>query len=1158
MIRTPVFIFILYNFFPFILNYKGDIKIYFFGEDDFLSLKIGNEDYIIQGKENFWDYSRDYSRYIFTFQTTSGEKIISECTTGNDQFLIFAYFDIYNSNQKINIDFNCNCPTKYPYPASFENYNFNSYDYYQCNSNVICTALTPFYCEDLNLIFYATTEESSSISNITFYFNNDSYFYIIPEDIPENVNIYCDDELMVNDEYYNTSCEFRFESSFTGTYIFSFNAVDIYNHTNIKSIYPCNITLIICFKGCKTCLGENNVTLTTQNCTSCYKGYIFFENETNVGCCFSNTTEIDGYYINYNESKYKKCHEFCLKCKNNNTNCSKCKKGYAYYNFQCLTQCPIGTHLNEEGNLCICNYKFYIDDFNMTFCLNKEENCDEKISYPFLLNGECLKKCKKEYPYSFNNICYSKCPSNSIANDDDKICECKNKYYKENKKLFCLNENEECSEKYPFLIFNENECVKSCDELKLFIFNNKCLSTCDGNKIISDNKKYCKCKFNYYIKNSFNYCLNENEKCPEDFLYLYENKICVNKCPENYLSFNYECIKNCTENYYEFNLTCVQTCPENYYKTINRKCENADCLERDLNENILLIHENNYEEFKGKNTCDFDNKNYNYFIAEIYDSNIILNNSNNKTSFNLNECENILKKNYNIPENKSLTIFKIDYYFENSSFPKMEYKIFNNDKILNLSYCENVSFTISKPVNIENLNIDISKFNETLNYPEIDIFDINSNFFNDICSTFTSSDKTDIPLGDRKKDYFQNVTLCEDGCIYDSFNKTSFKVNCICGNTQLKIKNIEDNINNLFSNSNLKLLKCVSIYLTPKNYFKNLGIFIFKTVELIEIILFFFTLYNGFLPIIIFIKLNKNNIYFKNKTTHNNTNNNPPKKNKEISFSINNFNNKKNKLPIKNIIIYKDINVLEDNFNNSKHILVTKKKDILEKHKIFTNEEINILNYEKSLLIDNRSLLKIYYSFLKYSQLIIFTFITNSDFNLRKIKISLFIFSFVLFLTFNTLFFTDESMSHIYKQGGSFDFIYNLPKTIFSGICCGVINFLLKFLSLSQKDIEKFNKMNEKDKSREINKYKKYWYCKIIIFYFLIFIFIELFQIYVGTFCTIYKNTQKHLIKSTTISFILSMIYPFGICLLTAILRKISLVQKNKFLFLLSKLLQMF
>ena len=79
MIRNNVFIFILYNFIPFILNYEGNIKIYFFGEDDLLSLKIGNKDYIIQGKVELGSYNNYewvYSRYIYTFQTTSGEKII--------------------------------------------------------------------------------------------------------------------------------------------------------------------------------------------------------------------------------------------------------------------------------------------------------------------------------------------------------------------------------------------------------------------------------------------------------------------------------------------------------------------------------------------------------------------------------------------------------------------------------------------------------------------------------------------------------------------------------------------------------------------------------------------------------------------------------------------------------------------------------------------------------------------------------------------------------------------------------------------------------------------------------------------------------------------------------------------------------------------------
>ena len=76
-------------------------------------------------------------------------------------------------------------------------------------------------------------------------------------------------------------------------------------------------------------------------------------------------------------------------------------------------------------------------------------------------------------------------------------------------------------------------------------------------------------------------------------------------------------------------------------------------------------------------------------------------------------------------------------------------------------------------------------------------------------------------------------------------------------------------------------------------------------------------------------------------------------------------------------------------------------------------------------------------------------------------------------------------MSHIYKKGGSFDFIYNLPKVIFSSLCCGVINFILKFLSLLHKDIKMLNKIkDEKEKNNKLNKILKCYKCKIYIFYF--------------------------------------------------------------------------
>ena len=102
------------------------------------------------------------------------------------------------------------------------------------------------------------------------------------------------------------------------------------------------------------------------------------------------------------------------------------------------------------------------------------------------------------------------------------------------------------------------------------------------------------------------------------------------------------------------------------------------------------------------------------------------------------------------------------------------------------------------------------------------------------------------------------------------------------------------------------------------------------------------------------------------------------------------------------------------------------------------------------------------------------------------------------------------------------------------------------------------NIKNKKEKYVKLSKLMKCWKYKIIIFYFLIIIFMSLFHIYVITFCTVYVNTQKHLIKSTLISFSLSMIYPFGICFVTSLVRKLSLKYKNKILFNCSKILQLF
>ena len=60
------------------------------------------------------------------------------------------------------------------------------------------------------------------------------------------------------------------------------------------------------------------------------------------------------------------------------------------------------------------------------------------------------------------------------------------------------------------------------------------------------------------------------------------------------------------------------------------------------------------------------------------------------------------------------------------------------------------------------------------------------------------------------------------------------------------------------------------------------------------------------------------------------------------------------------------------------------------------------------------------------------------------------------------------------------------------------------------------------------------------------FFYDDFFWYLISAFCAVYKNTQIILLEDILYSFILNLIYPFGIYLLPAVLRIISLRDKKK------------
>ena len=88
--------------------------------------------------------------------------------------------------------------------------------------------------------------------------------------------------------------------------------------------------------------------------------------------------------------------------------------------------------------------------------------------------------------------------------------------------------------------------------------------------------------------------------------------------------------------------------------------------------------------------------------------------------------------------------------------------------------------------------------------------------------------------------------------------------------------------------------------------------------------------------------------------------------------------------------------------------------------KTYNDYELNNLSYKNAIKIDKRNYIKYYFPLLRMKHLLIFIFYTSNDYNSKAIKISLFLFSFALSYTINTLFFDDNLIHKIYEDQGCF------------------------------------------------------------------------------------------------------------------------------------------
>ena len=223
----------------------------------------------------------------------------------------------------------------------------------------------------------------------------------------------------------------------------------------------------------------------------------------------------------------------------------------------------------------------------------------------------------------------------------------------------------------------------------------------------------------------------------------------------------------------------------------------------------------------------------------------------------------------------------------------------------------------------------------------------------------------------------------------------------------------------------------------------------------------------------------------------------------------------------------------------------------------YTDEELQEMEFAEALYNDNRSFIRIYWSYLIEKHIIINNLFTDSYLNLRVIKLSLLFFDLMISFFLNSFFYTDDYISESYHNDGVLDFVSSLPKAIYSFLVTIIISNLLKILSNNKKNLkailkEKLNKMEFLKRMESALKQLK---IKLIIYFISLFILGILFLYYVTAFCAVYQNSQYYWIYGCLESFFLDMVIPFIICIFLSCFRYIGLIKHYNFFYSLASFL---
>ena len=633
-----------------------------------------------------------------------------------------------------------------------------------------------------------------------------------------------------------------------------------------------------CYESCEFC-SESKGTNSRNKCTSCSSGYLYSYN--NGGNCYKypglSVTEdkmisSDNIFVATSCKKYKiastgECVNSCptstpspyIYYTYNETTKTTETKYYDIpkylYNNACYEKCPYNLKYDSNNN-CICEKAYYKENEGDSITCLSEDDCPSEYPYKNNETNECFKSLEN-CNYFFGDECYNNCTSGKVALSGQTE-EIKN-YIKEKLSLNNTMANRMCICDTSNGVWSNNNAVKN--------YYMECLSSCPDGYEPEEVTKQCILKSDA-----------SNQDKTTDSVNTFSDSDSVSNSNVNSESTTLSDSYTVTDSYtasdseMEQNPTTQTSMPEPqnndevncivmFEDSCYKECPSGTCISQDSPELNTCIRKNsNTQVFNGICFDNFESLTNN--IKSISDNNEVIeapsgiiirgystlsNNDNTNIDENskyslvdLGDCEYQLKLYYNLSNDTELYILGIDSPNKDAkaSTNVYNYGVYLEDGTLldHINVCKESKISISSRItNPELVKLSEASYFNDLGY---DIFDENSNFYNDKC-TPASINGNDIILSDRKKDFYPaNVSLCNESCSYAKVDYKTKRFSCECNlaynysQNEASNENTEEEeedvgyIDYFLSLINYKIIVCYKLFFEYKSYYYNAGFYI--------------------------------------------------------------------------------------------------------------------------------------------------------------------------------------------------------------------------------------------------------------------------------------------------------------------------------------------